>query len=256
MSLFIDLLKQLSQVESQPMGFRKEKVYVKPRLLLIARIGRGGGDIQAGHLNGADAGILTIKQGSDLKKFKTVGDSAKNIPWGIWIESSGDMSTKYLVEAGCDFIAFPAETPVEATGDGRFGKVLLVEASLEAGLLKTIEELPVDAVIITGEQVAGETLNWHHLMLFKRFVYILNRPLLVPVSSAVTSDGLQTIWELGASGVVVDVTAGQSVDEFKRLSKLIGQLTPPSNRGRKKMRAIIPGFREEVAPIADEEDED
>jgi len=252
MSRFIDKLKQVSQAEPQPMGFKKEKEFSKQRLLLVARLSRIDIDNPAGHLTGADAALLTIKKGSEINAFEKAIGLMKNVPWGIWFEGTSHGGMKQAMEAGCDFIAFPPEMPLEAIDDGEPGKVLLVEASLEASLLRTIDELPVDAVIITGEQVAGETLSWRHLMLFRRLADISNKPLLTSVSSAITGDGLQAIWEAGVSGVIVEATA----DELNKLSKVIDGLTPPSKHRRIKMRAIVPKLGEEAARIADEEEED
>ena len=51
MNRFIDKLKQLSQVESQPMGFRREKSFSKSRLILVANAKAG---VAAGVLEGAE----------------------------------------------------------------------------------------------------------------------------------------------------------------------------------------------------------
>lgn len=256
MSRFIDKLKKASQAEAQPMGFRKEKVFSKQRLVLVARLSRNDIDIPSGHLNGADAGLLAVKQDSEIKTVKEVVRSIKDIPWGMMLESASLGGIKQAVEVGCDFIVFPPEMPLEVIDDKGFGKVLLLEASLEVSLLKALDELPVDAIIITGEQAKGVALTWRHLMLFRRFAGISNKPLLVPVPSDITGDGLQAIWEAGVSGVIVETAAEQPADEFKKLSRVIDSLAPPLKRRRTKMRAIVPKLREETAPIADEEEEE
>lgn len=256
MSRFIDKLKQVSQAESQPMGFRKEKVISKPRLMFIARLSKNDIDIPSMQLTGPDAWLLTVKQDSEIKVIKEIARSIKDIPWGTMLESASRGGIKKAVEAGCDFIVFPPEMPLEVIEDEGLGKVLLVEASLEVSLLKTLDELPVDAIIITGEQAKGVALTWRHLMLFRRFAGISNKPLLVSVPLAITGDGLQAIWEAGISGVIVEAAAEQPADEFKKLSLVIDSLAPPSKRRRTKMRAIVPKLREETAPIADEEKEE
>ena len=256
MSRFIDKLKQVSQAESQPMGFRKEKVISKPRLMFIARLSKNDIDIPSMQLAGLDAWLLTVKQDSEIKVIKEIARSIKDIPWGTMLESASRGGIKKAVEAGCDFIVFPPEMPLEVIGDKGLGKVLLLEASLEVSLLKALDELPVDAIIITGEQAKGVALTWRHLMIFRRFAGISNKPLLVPVPSAITGDGLQAIWEAGVSGVIVEATAQQPADEFKKLSRVIDSLTSPSKRRRTKMRAIVPKLREETTPIADEEEEE
>ena len=256
MSRFIDKLKQVSQAESQPMGFRKEKVISKPRLMLIAGLSRNDIDIPSRQLAGPDAWLLTVKQDSEVKTVKEIARSIKDIPWGMMLESASRGGIKKAMEAGCDFVVFPPEMPLEVIDDEGLGKVLLVEASLEVSLLKALDELPVDAIIITGEQTKGAALTWRHLMLFRRFADISNKPLLVPVPSAITGDGLQAIWEAGISGVIVEATAQQPADGFKKLSRVIDSLTPPSKRRRVKTRAIVPKLREETAPIVDEDEDE
>ena len=101
MSRFIDKLKEVSQAESQPMGFKKEKVFAKQRLLLVARLSRIDIDNSAtGHLTGADAVLLTIKQGSEIKAFEKVTGLMKDVPWGIWFESTSHGGMKQAMEAG------------------------------------------------------------------------------------------------------------------------------------------------------------
>ena len=55
MSRFIDKLKQASQSEPQPMGFRKEKSASRPRLLLVAEVKDSAA---AGVVEGADAVLV------------------------------------------------------------------------------------------------------------------------------------------------------------------------------------------------------
>jgi len=48
-----------------------------------------------------------------------------------------------------------------------------VEAALDDGLLRAVNELPVEAVLIASEQKKGYFLSWQHLMLFRHFAGLL-----------------------------------------------------------------------------------
>jgi hypothetical protein len=255
MSHFIDKLKQASRTTTQPMGFRKEKILSKPRLILVARLSSINSDIPAEHLAGADAGLLNIKQNSEIKTIKEI-KSIKNIPWGIWLNGISNIGIKKVLEIGYDFIAVPFEMQLLATGIEGIGRVIVVEASLERDLLKALDKLPIDAIIIDDQQLKMGTFTWRHLLLFKRFANTSNKPLLVPVSSDITSDELQAIWEAGVSGIIIEATTEQSLDEIKKLSNMIDSLALPLKSKWTKMQAIVPKLREEVTPISDEEDEE
>ena len=257
MSRFIDKLKQASQTETQPMGFRKEKAVAKPRLLLVARLIRADIDKPVGLVAGADAGLLTIKKPvPGIKELKKLIKAVPSIPWGLWLDGISSKGEKQVTEVGCDFLVFPLEMPLEVPDSDEIGKVLVVEALLERDLVRAIDKLPVDALFIAGQQAEGSYLTWHHLMLCRRFADLSNKPLLVLVPLDIAGDGLQLLWEAGVDGVVVEVSPGQPAGGFKKLRQIVDSLTPPSRRKRIKARAIVPQVKEEAAPMIDDDTEE
>src|SRR4030042_6371933 len=109
------------------------------------------------------------------------------------------------VEAGYDFVVFPASSRVLATPqDDKVGKILQVESSLGEGLLRAVNDLPVDAVLAANAYEVGDSLAWHHLILFQRLANLLATPLLVPAPLNVTASELKALWEAGVDGVVVE----------------------------------------------------
>ena len=193
MSKFIDRLKQVSQETLQPMGFRADKMAsVKPKIQLVANV---SGDIDdlADYVAGADAGVLTASLlGSDIKTLKKISQAMSQTPWGGWLGDSTQEKIKQMIELGCDFIVFPAvSTSLAIPQDDKAGKILQVEQSLNEGLLRAVNELPVDAVLVADEQKGKYSLTWHHLLLFQRFADLLTKPLLAPVPSNVTAYELQ-----------------------------------------------------------------
>jgi len=110
-------------------------------------------------------------------------------------------------------------------------------------------------VLIAGEQKEGCFLTWHHLMLFRRFASLLTKPLLVSIPSNVTADELQTLWDGGVDGVVVEVGAGQPAGGLKELRRVIDKLVLPSSRKQGKPGALLPYISREKEVIAEEEEE-
>ena len=259
MSKFIDRLNQVSQATPQPMGFaRRQPTSAKPRIQLVASVAEGNIDGLADYVAGADAALLHIsKLGSDAKTLKKISQAMSEIPWGMWLGDSAQVKIKQMVKHGCDFVVFPAATTsLSVPRDNEVGKILQVEVSLSEGLLRTVNELPVDAVLITDEQEERHSLTWYQLMLFQRFANLLTKPLLVSIPSNVTANELQAIWEAGVDGVVVEAGAGQPVGELKRLHQIIDEVTFPSPRQREKREALLPHIDRDAETVAEPEEEE
>jgi len=255
MSRFIDKLNQVSRVVPQSMGFRKaQPVSEKPKILLIASLAGAGG--LANYVAGADAGLLRIpKLSSGAKTLREMSQAAPDIPWGGWLRNIGQGGIKQMAKAGCDFVVFPAaNTPLALLQNDEIGKILEVESSLSEGLLRAVNELSIDAVLIAAEQEGEYFLTWHHLMLFQHFADLLTKPLLASIPSNVTANELQALWETGVDGVVIEVGAGQPVERLKELRQTIDKLVFPSQRKRGKAEALLPHIGREASIVTEEEE--
>ena len=259
MSKFIDKLNQISQTTPQPMGFRAtQPVSPKPKILLIASLAQAKADSMVDYVTGADAVLFHIsKLSSGVKALQKMRQVASDIPWGVWLKNTGTEKIKQMAEAGCDFIVFPAaNTPLATLQDEDMGRILEVEPSLSEGLLRVVNELPVNAVLIASDQEEGYSLTWHHLMLFQRFAALLTKPLLATIPSNVTGNELQVLWKAGVDGVVVEVEVEQPTERLKELRRLIDKLTFPSPRKQGKVEALLPRIAEETSPLTEEEEEE
>jgi len=259
MSKLIDELSQVSQVGLQPMGFRAaQAVPHKPRMLLIASLAQVDVDRLADCVAGADAGLLQIpKSSSGVKALQEICQAMSGIPWGGWLRDIGrEEGIRQMVKAGCDFVVFPAaKTSLAILQNDELGKILEVEPLLDEGLLKAADDLPVDAVLIAGEQRKDYFLTWHHLMLFRRCADLLTKPLLVSVPSDVAASELQALWEAGVGGVVVEAGIEQPVGRLAELRQTIDKLTFPSPGKRRKVEPLLPYIRGETEIVSEEEEE-
>jgi len=258
LSKLIDKLNQVSQAEPQPMGFRAARAgSPEPKILLVASLAQTGVSDVADYVAGADAGLLPISRlSSGAKTLQKISQVVPDIPWGVWLRGVEGEAVKQVVKVGCDFVVFPAaNTSLAILQDDKVGKILQVETSLSEGLLRTIAELPVDAVLVAGEQAEGYFLTWHHLMLFRRFASLLTKPLLVSIPSNVAANELQALWNAGVDGVIVTVGAGQPAEGLKGLRQAIDKLTFPASRKQGKVEALLPQISSETDVVTEEEEE-
>ena len=258
MSRLIDKLNQVSRVMPQSMGFgRAQPVSEKPKILLIASLGKASVGGLADYVVGADAGLLRVpKLSSGAKTLKEIPQAVPDIPWGGWLRNIDRGGIKQLVKAGYDFVVFPAaNTPLALLQNDKIGKILEVESSLSEGLLRAVNELPVDAVLIAAEQKGEYCLTWHHLMLFQRFADLLTKHLLASIPPNVTANELQALWEAGVDGVVIEVEVEQPADRLKELRQVIDKLAFPSQRKRRKAEALLPHMGRGASIVTEEERE-
>lgn len=223
------------------MGFRAAGGKPRPRMALVVHIAESGAKS-----TGADAVLVSIPK-AGAKSPKTLAKSFSDIPWGGWLQEVSSAGVKQLVEGGADFIVFPAASVSKAIlEEEKPGKIVEVEAALDAGLLKAIDGLPVDAVLIVEEK---PSLTWQDLMLFRRCANILTKPLLLTVSPEITSSELQALCEAGVSGVV---TRGK----WAKLRQMIDKLAPPKAGKRRRAEPLVPRISGGVGTVSEEEEED
>jgi len=255
MNQFIKRLKQASQSALQPMGFKAgQAVSQRSKMLLVARLTKIDMGNLADYVAGADAGLLPISQlNSGIQALKKISQAVPDIPWGGWLRDISWAKMKRMKKFECDFVIFPAvNTSLTILEDNEVGKILEVGTSINDRLLKTINELPVDAVLITGERREDYFLTWQHLMLFWHFADSLTKPLLVSVPSRIKANEVQLLWEAGVSGVIVE--AGS--DGLKGLRQAIDQVVFSPQRERRKAGALLPHISPGMDVAAEEEEEE
>ena len=259
MSKFIDILTRSAQAAPQPIGFRTtQAAQPKHRIQLVAAVIKGTIDTLTDYVTGADAGLLrTPGPISSANALKKAIPATPDIPWGIWLEEAVQEELKKAIKSGCDFMVFPVGAALVVPPDDSVGIIIQVDTSIAEGPLRTLNELPLDAVLVTLQSEKDDQRTWHQLMLIQRFGDIVTRPLLVSIPSGTDADELQLLQEVGIDGVVVDTGPDQPPGEVNRLRQVIDSLEPPTTRKRQKMDALLPHADRDAEMMTEvEEDED
>lgn len=259
MSRFIDQLKRAARTTPQSMGFRAGKsVSSEPHLLLMASLAQTADTDAAEAVAGADAVLLRpAKADLAVKALQKIADSLPDIPWGVWLEDPSAKKVAALVDAGGDFVVFPAASRASGMpGNDRVGKILQVDPSLGDSFLRAVNDLPVDALLAAPAYEADDALTWHHLMLFQRLANLITKPLMAAAPpKKVTAGELKTLWDVGVDGVVVETGPGQPPDMLRELQKALGEMTFPPSRKRGRGEVRLPYMGVETSTITEEEEE-
>ncbi len=258
MSRLIEEFQKASRAETPAMGFRTARAArPAPKMVLIASLESKAVEKQADLLDGAHAALINFTGTAlTIKSAQNIASPLPDIPWGFYLGDDDSKKAAALVKAGADFMVFPAASPVSTIpGEEKVGKVLQVESSMDDGLLRAANDLPVDAVLIADTYEGGGSLVWHQLMIYQHLANFISKPLIVPVPAAITGVELKALWEAGVDGIMVETdTAG--AEGLKNLRQAIDTLPPRSARKRGKADALLPHLPGEARAEPPDEDED
>jgi len=254
MSKFVDKLHSLSKSSTTPIGFHPSVSALKsPAMLLIA----GLSETQVKEAKivadvNADAGLI-LSEGPSAKVVNQFVEAVGNVPLGVFVKGMSEEKINELVSLGCDFVVFDIRIPAAVLHKEEVGKFLMIESSLDQGFVRAINSLEVDGVFISNK---GEDsfIAVEHLLVCRRFVEILEKPVIMALPSLVTKAELTSLWQAGVDGVVAPPT--QSVEALTELKKMISDL-PKGARGRRaKADVKLPHYGGLVAGEEDEEQEE
>jgi len=220
-------------------------------MLLVA--GLAGMDVkEADALTGSkvDAGLI-LSQNLKIRSLKQMVKAMGDIPLGVVIKGMSKKRAAELVGLGCDFVVFDMKTPVVALQGEGVGKFLMVEPSLDRGLVRAINALDIDGVFINrGEE---SFISVEYLLVCRCFSELLDKPLVVTLPSLVTSAELGSLWQVGMDGIVIP--PAQPVEAFAELRKMIGNLPKRAKQRRGKVGVVLPHYGGDIAAEEEEEEE-
>lgn len=251
MSKFIDRLNRVGQPAPQSIGFRTAQAESPPVIQLIARLSANA--VPTGKtLKGADAAIMAVTAiTSGATTLKKLVKDVPGIDWGAFLTDKSANNLEKTTKLGADFVIFPATgTPVSTPPEDGPGIIIEIETSLSDMVLRTINDTPVDAVLIRDGERGEGPLTWAEMLSLQRVVKLLNLPLLVTVPSTTAADELQVLSEMGIAGIVVETDG----DRLSGLRKIIDMLPAPIKKHHHR-DAMVPQLRQEVAAAADDDDD-
>ncbi len=254
MSRLIDKISRIRQNEPQPIGFAAlgRATAEKPRMQVIACLKAENLDKVSEGLNPADAALIEIVRADDIPALEKACQTEKNIPAGGWLKTSSNEVLREATDVACDFVVFPGTVTVALIQKEKMGKILELDTSLNERMLRAAGELPIDAVLVFDE---GEDspLTVNRLMFFQYLVNSITKPVVVSIPTKVTESELQALWDIGISGVAVDLVDEKSTKNLTELRKALENLAPPAFRKKFKAGATIPRMQPELAQPSEEE---
>jgi len=258
MSKFIDKLNQIYKTAAPAMGFRKSTSEAElPTMLLVSNLSKSGAKKPKSLTDsGIDAAVVSSGS-TDIDSFKELLKTIGDIPLGLVVEESSTPETiREIVDAGCDFVIFGLQTPVETINKEGLGKVLKIEPSLTPTMVRAINELslPIDTALIAGDDA---TITIERLLNCQLFASLLNKPTLINVNSSLTSSELSSLHGTGVKGLILP--DGTLLKVFAELKKAISSL-PKAPKRKTGAGVLLPHIsvqpESKVEKVEEEEEEE
>jgi len=254
MSKFVDKLQSLSKSSTTPIGFHPSVSELKSSAMLLIA-GLSGTQVKEAKIVAdvnADAGLI-LSEGPSDKIVRQMVEAVGDVPLGVFVKGMSEEKINELVSLGCDFVVFDIKVPAAVLNKEEVGKFLMIEPSLDQGFARAINSLEVDGVFISSRD-EDSFVAVEHLLVCRRFVELLEKPVIMALPSLATKAELTSLWQAGVDGVVAPST--QSAETLAELKKMIGDL-PRGARGRRaKADVKLPHYGGFAASEEDEEQEE
>jgi hypothetical protein len=257
MSQLLDKIKKQSETPAVQMGFRRAvPLAAPPTILLIAKVTIDTAGSPLKNIEGADA-VLLESPDMELtaKKLVKMVEPLGETPWGIYLEQSTDTADA-LDKTGCDFTVISPVSPVASSPKNeKTGKIIEIESAMDDGLIRAINDLPVDAVLAADSFGDDNILTYHHLMILRHVAFLVRKPLIVPVPVSISKDELEALWNAGIEAVLVPVDISED-ESLKKLHDIAAKFPPRKAAKEKKVNVFLPQGGEKQAELPPEEEEE
>jgi len=198
----------------------------------------------------ADAGLI-VSEGTDARAVRQVMETAGDAPVGVLVKGVREKELDELVSLGCDFVVFDIGEAAAILTKKGIGKFLMIEPSLDQGLVRAINSFEVDGVLIGGGDSA---ITVERLLVSRRFVELLEKPVIMKLPSLVTKEELASLWQGGVDGVVSAST--QSTEALAELKKMLSGLPKRTRNTRTAAGVALPRYGGDMVGEEDEQEEE
>jgi hypothetical protein len=261
MSKLLDKLEMISEGRGQPIGFgaavSREK---RAPMLVVAALPPGNARLAAAAEDGGANAVLVMADSKGEQASRPVAAPKTGVPWGASLNPATVQAVRDLIEAKCDFVVLSPEGAQAAVlrEDG-IGKILQVDPSLDDNLIRAINRLDVDAVLLAPPQ--GETfpLTVQQVMALERLAAAAGKYILAAMPPEMPVEDVETLWGLGAGALVVDLAVDSPEERLAEVMQAIEKLPARRKRPGSRMNASLPlsrAWSEQGAPDEEEEEED
>lgn len=254
MSRLVERLDKVGTVAPTPLGFGTSRLVEKIPTLILVALSDARSPISALELPGDSCIVISgkVTKAEFIAAKKMAGDRL----WGVWPETIAREALETVKEEGGDFfILSDLNAPAEVLSAEELGKVVAIPANVSEEMGHTLEEIPVDAVVICGLEDASP-VSVKDLMQIRSVRDLTSKPVLLLRSHNLNLGELKVLQDVGIQGIILDMSK-VSTEELVGLQGKLGEL-PARKAKRDQANAILPRISPltQVPQVEHEEDDE
>ena len=202
--------------------------------------------------SGADALVLPL---SALESSQSKSAPPEGAVWGIAFDTADGNLVEIAKEKGSDFVIFNLDgVLVDYLSEGDVARVLQIHANLEESLMRGLEDLPVDVILLKRPEPQGP-LSLTHLLAISNVRSAMSRYMLLEWDAGLTSHELEQLNDMGIDGIVANL-GKMSPSAIGELKENIDKLPPRKARNEQKLGPTLPRAQEPASPHHHHHEED
>lgn len=235
MGRLIEKLERMQKTNAPRMGFASMAVQKQASVLLIGVVPTANRSLATAAANaGADCILVQeadVAAGGSLREKLGIADN---------VLCGGTISNAEADLDGLDFAVVDLAAPVGQFLNGeRVDPVLSIQADLPDSTLRTIESLPIEAVILPGPAVP---LTLQGLVAYYRVTKVTSKPVLSFVPAKAEPSLLRALQDAGIAGVLVEISSAAGAKALGDMRKAIDHLPARKNRANRTRMAVALGL--------------
>ena len=243
MSKLIDKLDKLTQGDIKPFGFTVSvSQSTTPQMLTIARTKLDAEAKTMPEIT-TDAVLLSVDDTARaIDSINKIGEGKLPSIWGIEAASIGKKEADKLAKIGCDFIVLKLASPAPALiSNESLAKVIQVSSSIDDSMIRALNSLPVDVVIVQDNPDLQD-LTVENLLMCSRIAAMVQQPILLSVSLNLAKDSLETLSDIGVNGLIFDWLGAASNKKIGVIIEAIEGLPRSKKKKKKRINATLPNI--------------
>ncbi|MCS7206648.1 MAG: hypothetical protein NZ951_01745 [Dehalococcoidia bacterium] len=248
MSKLFQKIEQASKGTPAPLGFATRREERIPPILLILAASHPE-DMSAARAVHPDAFLFPSPTPQGLE---ALAEATQGIPWGVEVVPWSASLAEKALQHGADFLVVDMGAPLEALNHEDLGRVVHLPKDVPEEVANALEPLPVDGVILAEPvkpplslATAVELAVWRGK---------IPRPVLVPVEHPPSAWELETLRDIGISGVVVSCAQMKpaALQDLRQRLQSLAHRRPSKDRPH----PLLPQVTVPTAARSEEEEEE
>ena len=241
MSKLLERLEQVNKGPVRALGFApRREAETLPTMALLAWADGAKKQNLSKVSSHTDAMVLPL---STLESSTSESAPPEGSIWGIAFDEAEGNLVEIAREKGGDFVAFNLDgVLVDHLNEGDVARVLRIPADLDESLMRGLEDLPVDVILLKRPEPQGP-LSLTHLLAISNVRSAMSRYMLLEWDAGLSSHELEQLSDMGIDGIVADL-GKMSPTAIGKLKQNIDKLPPRKTRNEQKLGPTLPRAQE------------